>query len=252
VNSAPCKILFDNGAEISYLSNRLAKHPHVETKEANQHATFADGTSTPLHQTIVPVNLKIEGYTEATYLAVCPLSSYDVILGKQWLSKYDPMISHKTNEITFQFQNQNVTIHADLERHKSLVSASTFSRVIRRGYKTFALLLKPRYHRRLRLLKSNLFWTNLLMFSQTTCPKVCHRVDPMTSKLNYNPMHCPSKKGFNAYQPNKLRNLRNNYMIFWIKALSSPVQVLGGPRSCLSIRKMEGSVFASITEPSTR
>jgi hypothetical protein len=71
------------------------------------------------------------------------LSSYDVILGKQWLSKYDPIISHKTNEITFQFQNQNVTIQADLERHKALVSASTFSRVIRRGYKTFALLLKP-------------------------------------------------------------------------------------------------------------
>jgi RNase H-like domain found in reverse transcriptase/Reverse transcriptase (RNA-dependent DNA polymerase)/Integrase zinc binding domain/Retroviral aspartyl protease/Chromo (CHRromatin Organisation MOdifier) domain len=143
VNSAPCKILFDNGAEINYLSHRLAKQLQVETKEANQHATFADGTSTPLHQTIVPVTLKIEGYTESIYLAVCPLSSYDVILGKQWLSKYDPMISHKTNEITFQFQNQNVTIQADLERHKSLVSASTFSRVIRRGYKTFALLLKP-------------------------------------------------------------------------------------------------------------
>jgi hypothetical protein len=42
-------------------------------------------------------------------------------------------------------------------------------------------------------------------------------------------MHCPSKKGFTAYKPKKLRNLRNNYMIFWIKALSSPVQVLGGP-----------------------
>jgi hypothetical protein len=142
VNSAPCKILFDNGAEISYLSNRLAKHLQVETKEATQHATFADGTSTPLHQTVVPVNLRIEGYTESIYLAVCPLSSYDVILGKQWLSKYDPIISHKTNEITFQFQNQNFTIQADLKLHKSLVSANTFCRVIRRGYKTFALLLK--------------------------------------------------------------------------------------------------------------
>jgi hypothetical protein len=33
-----------------------------------------------------------------------------------------------------QFENQQVTIQADLERHKSLVSASTFSRAILRGY----------------------------------------------------------------------------------------------------------------------
>ena len=143
INSHPCKILFDNGAEINYLSHRLAKQLQVETTEVDQHATFADGTSTPLHQTVVPVNLKIEGYSESLYLAVCPLSSYDVILGKQWLSKYDPLISHKTNKITFHFGTQPIIIQADLERHKSLVSASTFSRAIRRGYNTFALLLNP-------------------------------------------------------------------------------------------------------------
>ena len=126
INSHPCKILFDNGAEINYLSHRLAKQLQVETTEVDQHATFADGTSTPLHQTVVPVNLKIEGYSESLYLAVCPLSSYDVILGKQWLSKYDPLISHKSNKITFHFGNESIIIQADLERHKSLVSASTF------------------------------------------------------------------------------------------------------------------------------
>jgi hypothetical protein len=76
-------------------------------------------------------------------VAVCPLSSYDVILGKIWLAKFDPLIFHKTNKITFQFENKQVTIQADLELHNSLVSSSTFSRAIRRGYKTFALLLNP-------------------------------------------------------------------------------------------------------------
>jgi Retroviral aspartyl protease len=92
----------------------------------DQQATFADGTSTPLHQTVVPVNLTIEGYSDSLYMAVCPLSSYDVILGKKWLAKFDPLISHKTNQITFQFENKQVTIQADLERRKSLVSASKF------------------------------------------------------------------------------------------------------------------------------
>jgi Retroviral aspartyl protease len=61
INSHTCKILFDNGAEINYLSHRIAKQLQIETKEVDQHATFADGTSTPLHQTVVPVNLTIEG-----------------------------------------------------------------------------------------------------------------------------------------------------------------------------------------------
>jgi Retroviral aspartyl protease len=127
INSHPCKILFDNGAEISYLSHCLAMQLQVETTEIDQHATLADVTSTPLLQTVVPVTLTIEGYSESLYLTVCSLSSYDVILGKQWLSKYDPLISHKTNKITFHFRNQSITIQADLERHKSLVSASTFA-----------------------------------------------------------------------------------------------------------------------------
>jgi hypothetical protein len=143
INSHNSKTLFDYGAEINYLSHRIAKQLQIETKEVDQHATFADGTSTPLHQTVVPLNLTIEGYSDSLYMAVCPLSSYDVILGKKWLAKFDLLISHKTNKITFQFENKQVTIQADLERHKSLVSASTSSRTIRRGYKTFALLLNP-------------------------------------------------------------------------------------------------------------
>jgi hypothetical protein len=87
--------------------------------------------------------LKIEGYSESLYLAVCPLSSYDVILGKQWLSKYDPLISRKTEQITFYFENKSIRIHAVLERHKSLVSESTLALAIRQDYNTFALLLQP-------------------------------------------------------------------------------------------------------------
>jgi hypothetical protein len=58
--------------------HRLAKQLQVETTEEDQHATFADGTSTPLYQTVVPVNLKIEEYSESLYLAVADwiLASY--------------------------------------------------------------------------------------------------------------------------------------------------------------------------------
>lgn len=139
VNSCPCRILFDNGAEINYLSQRLAKTLGLPTHDAPRSATFADGTTAPLQETTTPVHLRLGDYIESMHFAICPLASYDIILGKQWLSLYDPLISHRTNEISFEHQGKGITISANLERHKSLISASTFSRQIRRGTTAFAL-----------------------------------------------------------------------------------------------------------------
>jgi hypothetical protein len=44
VNSQTCRILFDNEAEINYLSQRLAKTLCIPTHDAPRSATFADGT----------------------------------------------------------------------------------------------------------------------------------------------------------------------------------------------------------------
>jgi Aspartyl protease len=143
VNSQTCRILFDNGEEINYLSQWLAKTLCIPTHDAPRSATFADGTTLPLQETIIPVHIQIADYTDSLPFAVCPLASYDVILGKQWLSVHDPLIPHRTNAITFEHRGNMVTINANLERHKSLISASTFSRKIRRGTEAFALLLNP-------------------------------------------------------------------------------------------------------------
>ena len=143
INSEPCRILFDNGAEINYLSQRLVKELNLSTKESSQSATFANGTSAPLQETVDPVSLSLGAYKEPLQFAVCQLSSYDVILGKQWLARLDPLISHRTNQISFKYNNQDIVIDASLEKHKSLVSPSTFSKQIRRGMKAFALILNP-------------------------------------------------------------------------------------------------------------
>jgi Retroviral aspartyl protease len=198
INSHPCEILFDNGAEIIYLSHRLAKQLQVETTAVDQHATFADGTSAPLHQTVVPVNFKIEGYSESLYLAVCPLSSYDVILGNQWLSKYDPWISDKTNKITFHFGNRPIRIQADLERYKSLVSESTWACAIRRGYHTFALLLNPGQPSKTPTVSTRRVKTLLEEFSDVFPDDLLKGLTPQRShdfKIELQPDAAPVKKG---------------------------------------------------------
>jgi Aspartyl protease len=76
VNSQTCRILFDNGAEINYLSQRLAKTLCIPTHDAPRSATFADGTTTPLQETTIPVHIQIADYTDSLPFAVCPLASY--------------------------------------------------------------------------------------------------------------------------------------------------------------------------------
>ena len=90
VNSQTCRILFDNGAEINYLSQRLAKTLRIPTRNAPRSATFADGTTTSLQETITPVDIQFGDYSNFLPFAVCPLASYDVIFGKHGYSSTIP------------------------------------------------------------------------------------------------------------------------------------------------------------------
>jgi hypothetical protein len=117
-------------------------------------------------------------------VAVCPLSYYDVILGKIWLAKFDPLIFHKTNKITFQFENKQVTIKADLERRNSLVSSSTFpaqSAEVTRPSPSSSTRIKPHYQQLLLFHKFMSFQTNFLTFFQTIYPQDYLHNSPMTS-----------------------------------------------------------------------
>jgi hypothetical protein len=180
-------------------------------------------------------------------LGVCPLSSYDVILGKQWLSKYDPVIFHKTNKITFHFGTQPIIIQADLERHKSLVSASTFSRAIRRGYNTFALLLNPDRPSTTPTVSPPRVKMLLNEFDDVFPDDLPKGSPPQRShdfKIELQPDAAPIKKVFTACRQRKQKNTRNNSMTFLKKVSYNPVQAHGAHPSYLSTKRMEDSVSA--------
>jgi hypothetical protein len=169
-------------------------------------------------------------------MAVCPLSSYDVILGKKWLAKFDPLISHKTNKIIFQFENEQVTIQADLERHKSLVSASTFSRAIRRDYKNFALLLDPDQPSLPTTTPVSQVHELLDEFSDVfpdDLPKGLPPQRPHDFKIELQSDASPIKRVFTASKQRKLKNSRNNYMNCLKKGSLNQAQVHGAHPSSL-------------------
>jgi hypothetical protein len=191
--------------------------------------------------------LKIEGYSESLYFAVCPLSSYDVILGKQWLSKYDPLISHKTNKITFHFGNQPIIIQADLERHKSLVSASTFARAICRGFHTFALLLNPDQPSATPTVSTPRVKTLLEEFYDIFPDDLPKGLPPQRShdfKIELQPDAAHVKKGLYRQSAKETEELKKQLHDLLENTLYNPVQAHGAHPSYLSTKRMEDSVSA--------
>jgi hypothetical protein len=141
-NGTPCKVLFDAGAQINYIAAAFTKKHRIATHDTAFAALMIDGHAQKVQHTLNPVNLCISSYHEPLHFAVCPMNSYDIILGKQWLSQYDPRISHSRNKLDFDFGGKRVHISATLETSTPLISLNTMARAVRTGAEVFAVLVQ--------------------------------------------------------------------------------------------------------------
>ncbi len=63
------------------------------------------------------LDIKVREHREKIHAQVLPLS-YDMILGKPWLSKWDPNINWKTNKIVFKDNGKTHTWNTVSEEQK--------------------------------------------------------------------------------------------------------------------------------------
>lgn len=70
---------------------------------------FANGQTSFCNKE-VSTYLQIGLYHENVNLKVAPLPKHDIILGKPWLERWNPNVNWRTNEITFRFNDRDVTI----------------------------------------------------------------------------------------------------------------------------------------------
>ena len=103
---------------------------------------MANGSSQNLKETVYPISLSISQYHDNLQCMVSPLQSYDLILGKTWLSQYDPVISHRTNHIKFYFQGMLVEIDADIEKDPRLISVNSIEKDLKSKIPIFAIVMK--------------------------------------------------------------------------------------------------------------
>ena len=102
VNGHKALILLDSGSTHDFVSEDFVRKHHLETQTGDDvfTVTLADGTTnTRPHVSTKPLHLASPDLGEEQTFTVFPLSRYDVILGKPWLTKNNPTVNYRTNEV---------------------------------------------------------------------------------------------------------------------------------------------------------
>lgn len=143
VNGEPAKILFDDGALTNFVSSSFVKRLGIATNVSSEAALMPDGITYNLTSTKDPLEVCIQDYQDDLYFAVCPLASYDVILGKKWHEDYNVRKKYRTNVITFRKDGRAQRINAALELSKTIWSKHKLAQHLKRRNVAFAILLRP-------------------------------------------------------------------------------------------------------------
>ena len=142
INGISCTILFDDGAELCYLASQFTKKNDIPIKESPYDSHMANGSLSQTSQTQDSLEISFSGFSEQRRFAVCPLYSYDVILGKTWHSKFNPDICYRENLIKFHNGERKFTVNATLKKCNKLISANSLMKDVRRKHPVFAILLR--------------------------------------------------------------------------------------------------------------
>jgi hypothetical protein len=104
VQGKPCKVLLDSGASGNFISHLyLAAHHDIVSTPLHTLLSIrqADGqTSVATH--FVELGLQISSLQSRVNCIPAPLSHYDVVLGKPWLTDMNPDINWRLNAVSLQ------------------------------------------------------------------------------------------------------------------------------------------------------
>src|SRR3954471_21745542 len=102
LNHAPIKILIDSGATGNFISQQAVDHFSFSIDSVPSISiVFANGAKGVCNKAATAAYLCFQDHEERINLRVVSLPKHDVILGKTWLEKWNPIINWRTHQITF-------------------------------------------------------------------------------------------------------------------------------------------------------
>lgn len=116
IQNVPLKVLVDSGSSYSFLSMTIAQQlSGVSELSANLKVQVANGNVLQCTSHLPQAEWSVCGVTFHSDLKVLPLSSYDMILGMDWLESHSPMKVHWQQKwMIIPYQDSSVLLYTSL------------------------------------------------------------------------------------------------------------------------------------------
>ncbi|GKD29918.1 hypothetical protein Tco_1240696 [Tanacetum coccineum] len=132
VNLFPARMLFDSGADRSFVSELFSQNFIVPVSQLKPPLDVEIANSKIIHVANVFQNSEVEINNEkfSIDLIPMPMGEIDIVIGMDWLSKYDAIISCQNKLIRIRTPSEGETFIYD-ERKKTTLAICTYARAKR-------------------------------------------------------------------------------------------------------------------------
>ncbi|KAI0500013.1 hypothetical protein KFK09_018221 [Dendrobium nobile] len=138
ISDQPCRVLFDSGASHSFLSEHCFEILHLDSMVLPVSLSVILPAGNPLiARQFCLCEIEISGKKWKSSLIRLPISSYDVILGMDWLSQYEAQIDCLKKQVSLLVAGERVVFQGLRGVLSSLVSALEVSRMWKKGCPVF-------------------------------------------------------------------------------------------------------------------
>ena len=129
--------LLDSGASHNFISSTFLKRlgrkglvkPSADSVHLPNGATLSSGSILP------SVRINLSGFTDAPTFHVLPLDAFDIILGKEWLSRHNPDIDWVSHRVIINKLHRRFLLRcppqSSAKSHPLLLSAMQFRKAVR-------------------------------------------------------------------------------------------------------------------------
>ncbi len=125
VNGLPCKCLIDSGASEDFMDRSLCTQVNLPTVKAEKRRVKLDNGAmqdASYKCCGVPVVFPDSDLTCVRDFLVTPLGSYGLILGKPWLTQFNPVVDWRTNVLRLTCEGREYALQGNVKRPRGEVA----------------------------------------------------------------------------------------------------------------------------------
>ncbi|GKE82866.1 putative reverse transcriptase domain-containing protein, partial [Tanacetum coccineum] len=140
LNNRYATALFDSGADKSFVSTNFSTLIDIEPVKLDTcyDVELADGKVVSTNNVLIGCTLNLLNHSFLIDLMVIELGSFDVIIGMDWLSRYDVAILCGKKKVRIPLEGKTLVIEGDRNNSRlKIISCIKSQKYIEKGYKLF-------------------------------------------------------------------------------------------------------------------